>query len=381
TLRRLSITILDYPWARIRVEAYFAVTSNTVQFGAHLYVFFGVDGCNVTGHLGLDVLFQFSPFYFNALITGSLELEVIGVDLLSIRLRFSLEGPTPWRAQGTGSVSILFFDVDVDFDVTWGDRKDTSLPPIAVLPIVVGELNKQENWRALPPPASSLLVSLRKLDPALLVLHPFGALTVSQRSVPLDLTLDKIGNQKPDDVRRLDITAAASGGAGLPLTPVEEAFAPAQFQAMTDAEKLSRPSYQRLKSGVTIGAAGGPRSSKMTRRTIDYDVTIIDKEPVRPLLRLRAVAGLFDGFLGGAAVARSPLSYQQRSQLAPFADKVVAGAEGYTIASVLDNRPVAGQATFSSEAMATEYLNRRLAADAALAGAVHVVPDYEVNHS
>jgi len=380
TLRRMSISILDFDWARIRAETYFAITSNTVQFGAALDIFFGVDGCNLNGHLGYDVLFQFSPFYFNAAISGSLSLEVIGIDLLSIHLRFALEGPTPWRAKGSGSVSICwFFSVDVDFDVTWGEEKDTSLPPIDVLPILLAEVNKQENWKALPPPSSNLLVSLRKLDPAILVMHPFGALTVSQRALPLDLTLDKIGNQKPQDVNRLDIAAAATGAATYPLTAVNESFAPAQFQKMSDAEKLSRPSYQDLKGGVTIGAAGAPKSSRMTRRRIEYAVTIIDKEPVRSLFTLKAVAGLFHNFLAGAAVAHSSLSYQAKSQLAPYPDKITVGSEGYTIATMHDNKPFGAQSTFSSEAMATEYMNRRMVEDPSLAGSVHVLPNHEVN--
>lgn len=378
-LRRMSIAILDYSWAKIRTETYFAITSNTVQFGSHLYIFFGVDGCNLQGHLGFDVLFQFSPFYFIAQISGSLSIEVIGVDLLSIHLKFALEGPTPWRAKGSGSVSILFFDVDVDFDVTWGDEKDTALPPVDVLPILLEEINKQENWKALPPSTSNLLVSLRKLDPAMLVLHPFGALTVTQRAVPLNLTLDKLGNQQPQDVTRIDITAAASGSAPYPLTVVNELFAPAQFQKMSDAEKLSRPSYQELKGGVTIGAAGGPKSSKMTRRKIEYQVTIIDKEPVRPLLRAKAVTGLFHNFLGGAAVARSSLSFHVKTQLDPQADKVKVGTEGYTVAAIEHNKAFDAASTFTSEAMAADYLKQKVAADPSLSGSLHVLPSYEVS--
>ena len=381
TLRRVSISILDLSWARIRTETYFAVTSNTVQFGAHLDVFFGVDGCNVQGHLGYDVLFQFSPFYFIAQISGSLSLEVIGIDVLSVHLKFSLEGPTPWRAKGSGSVSLFFFDVDVDFDVTWGDPKDTSMPPIDVVPILLGEIDKRENWKALPPSSSNLLVSMRQLDPAMLVLHPFGALTVSQRSVPLDLTLDKVGSRKPQDATRLDITAASSGSAAYPLTVVNEQFAPAQFQTMSDAEKLSRPSYQHLKGGVTIGAAGGPKTSKMTRRTIDYAVTIIDKEPVRPGLRLKAIAGLFHNFLAGAAVARSALSYQTKSQLAPNDGKITATTEGYTVAITRDNTAFNAQSTFTSEAMATDYMRRTVAANPTLTGSLQVLPNHEVNQS
>lgn len=379
TLRRLSITILNYPWARIRVEGYFAVTSNTVQFGAHLYLFFGVDGCNISGEFGFDVLFQFSPFYFKALISGSLSLEVGGFDLLSIHLRFSLEGVSPYRAHGTGSISILFFSIDVNFDVTWGDQTDTSLPPVHVMPVFLAEVNKQQNWTALPPPSTNLMVSLRKLDAAHLVLHPFGALTVSQRSLPLNLTIDKFGNQKPDDVNRVDITIAASGGTNLPLAAVNESFALAQFQQMSDAEKLSRPSYQQLKGGVTIGAAGGPQSSKMTRRKINYQVTIIDKEPVRPLLKLNAIAGLFHNFLAGSSVALSSVSFQTKSQLQPHNDKVSAGPEGFTVASTRDNQAFDAQSTFSSEAMAVDYMNDRMAADPTLASSIHVLPNHEVS--
>jgi hypothetical protein len=380
-LRRVSVNLLDYGWARIRVEGYFAVTSNTVQFGAHVHVFFGVDGCEVSGHLGLDVLFQFSPFHFTALITGSVNLEVLGVDAFSVKLRLTLEGPTPYHALGSAGVSFFFFSVDVDFSVTWGEERNTSLPPVAVLPIVVGELGKQENWNALAPAFSNLLVSLRKLDPALSVLHPRGALRVSQRAIPLDVTLDTFGSQRPADVRRVDITAAASGGSAYPLTPVDESFAPAQFQQLTDAEKLSRPSYQQLKGGVTIGNAGGPQSSTMSRRRIAYDVTIIDKEPVRPPARIKAFPGLFDSFLAGAAVARSSLSAHAKSQLVPYGDKIAVGPEGFTVATTRDNKPFDTESTFASEAMAADYLQRQLATDESLAGSLHVLPSYEVNRS
>jgi Family of unknown function (DUF6603) len=380
SLKRITVSILDLDWARIRLENYFAVTSNTAQFGARAYLFFGIDGCSITGQLGYDALFQFSPFYFNALISGSLSLKAAGIDLLSIHLKFALEGPSPWRAKGSGSISILFFfSIDVDFDITWGDPINTALGALDLLPIFLGEIAKRENWKALPPPSTNLLVTMRKLDPTLLVLHPFGALTVSQRALPLDLTLDKLGSQKPNDVRRVDITTAVSGTATLPLTPTSESFAVAQFLQMSDAEKLSRPSYQQLKGGVTIGAAGGPRSSRMTRRKIDYAVTIIDKEPVQPPGRVKAIGGLFHNFLAGAAVARSPLSFHSRTQLSPYPDKVLVGPEGFTVASTLDNKALDAGASFASEAMATEYLRRRTAADPSLAGSIHVLPDHEVN--
>lgn len=49
---RLSISILNTSLARIRVMAYFAVTSNTVQFGARAELYFGFDSVRLEGHLG-----------------------------------------------------------------------------------------------------------------------------------------------------------------------------------------------------------------------------------------------------------------------------------------------------------------------------------------
>lgn len=382
SMQRLSISILDYDWAKIKVDCYFAVTSNTVQFGAHLYLFFGVDSANINGQLGLDVLFQFSPFLFIAQISGSLSISVFGMDLMSIGLNFQLSGPSPWEAKGTGSISILFFSIDVSFDVTWGEAKDTTLSPVDVMPIFLGEVNKQSNWKALPPPSTNLLVTLRAVDPSLLILHPFGSLTLSQRALPLNLQLDKVGNQKPDDVNRVDITQVASGGTSLPLNDENEQFATAQFQDMSDSDKLSRPSYQELKGGVIIGNSDSMQSSKMTRRTISYDITIIDKEPQQPLPKGKyygAIPGLFHRFLSGSAAARSALSYQRKTQLQPFSDTISVGQEGYAVSNMTDNKPVSAGATFSSEAMARDHMNKQVASGAVSAGAVHVLPNSEVN--
>ena len=52
----------QHPVARMRVEGYFAVTSNTAQFGAPAELFFGLDAFSIEGHLAFDALFQFSPF-------------------------------------------------------------------------------------------------------------------------------------------------------------------------------------------------------------------------------------------------------------------------------------------------------------------------------
>ena len=182
-------------------------------------------------------------------------------------------------------------------------------------------------------------------------------------------------------MNRVDITGVASAGTAVPLNDEDEQFAIAQYQNMSDSDKLSRPSYQELKGGVIIGSSDSVQSSKMTRRTINYDVTIIDRDLQQPLAqgRLKAISGLFHPFLSGSAAARSPLSYQTKTQLRPFTDTIAVGQEGYAVSNTSDNKPVSSGSSFSSEAMARDSLNSQAASNPSLAGGMHVLPNSEVN--
>jgi hypothetical protein len=377
--RRLAIILINTPVARVRVEAYFAVTSNTVQFGARAELFFGIDAANVQGFIAFDALFQFSPFRFVITIAASFSLSVFGIGLFSVRIRGQLEGPTPWHVSGEGSISFFFFDVSADFDVTWGESRDTALPPIAVLPIFRAELQKKENWRALLPPGNNLLVTLRKLPESdTLVLHPVGVLRVAQRAVPLDLKLDKVGNQKPSDVNRLSLVV--TGGGLARKSDANESFAPAQFQNYSDSEKLSRPAYTQQHAGLELSAGGSDtRSSRCIARVVRYEEVIIDNNYKRFVRRFFPfIATLFDFFVGGASVARSELSKAKRKQLQPFESVVGVAEETYTVAFQATNRAFSAETvSFSSEASARDFMQRELGRNPNLAETIHVIPSVE----
>jgi hypothetical protein len=379
--RRVAIDLINTPVARVRIEGYFAVTSNTVQFGARVEVFFGLSALNVQGHLAIDALFQFSPFYFIVEISASFSVKAFGVGVFSVSVRGSLQGPAPWNVKGHGSISLLFFDIGVDFEKTWGEASNTEMPPVAVLPILEGELTKVGNWRAILPAANNLLVSLRPMPAAevALILHPVGVLRISQRAVPLDLKLDKVGAQKPSDVNRLSVAVT---GAGLARkADALEPFAPAQFQNFTDAEKLSEPAFAPEHSGVDLSAAGEDiRSSVMVRRVVRYEEIIIDTFYKRFARRFRGYFGvLFAFFLGGAAVSHCELSKAVKTKLQPFEDKIDVRPETFTVAMQSTNQAYSPDSrSFHSEASARDFMASRVAADPGLADAVHVIPSYEV---
>ncbi len=377
---RVAINILNYPMARIRVMAYFAVTSNTVQFGARAELYFGFSFARLEGHLGLDALFQFSPFYFIVEISASISLKVFGAGLFTVRLRGSLEGTTPWRLSGAASVSILFLSVDVDIQETWGESRDTTLPGTAGLPLLVAELGKDSNWLAVPPRKTNLRVSLRSLDGADgLVLHPIGELVVSQRALPLTVSVDRIGAQKVTDASLFTVTPEA--GTLARRGNHDERFPMAQFQEMKDTEKLSRPAFERVPGGIRLGVSGDQtRSSRMVKRRVRYETIIIDTEYRR---FVRSFFGfwdrLFTHFLAGSAVTRATLSEKHRKQVQPFDERITVREAGFSVTNVTDNTAFGDSVTFGSEAVAREYMRAQVAADPARAGRLHVIPQYEVN--
>jgi hypothetical protein len=379
--QRIGIDIINESFARIHADGYFAVTTNTVQFGAHAEFFFGFSAVSVTGSAGFDALIQFSPFHFIVSVSASFSANVFGVGVFSIGIDVSLEGPEPWHAHGSASISFLFFSIGIGIDFTWGDSGNTTLPPVKVMPILTAEFGKQSNWRAMLPAGSNLLVSLRALSPAesQLVLHPVGTLQVSQRAIPLDLTLDTVGSQKPDDANRFSVSVTSPDL--VQTGTLTEPFAPAQFKTTDDATKLSQAAYVPQDSGIEMSAAGNQYGSGTSIvRIVRDDVTIIDTKLRRSSSKFTYYPGtLFQHGMRGNAAAKSTLSGVREQQTHPFDGSVQVSAETFVVAKQSDNTAYQpGSGAFTSPASARDYIDRAVAAAPALAGTLHVLPQFEV---
>ena len=351
-----------------------------VQFGASAELYFGFESISVTGDFHFDALFQFSPFYFVIELGAHVSLKVFGTGVFSISLELALEGPTPWHAKGRGSISLFFFDVSANFDETWGQEKDTTLPPVEVMPVLAAELAKEPNWSALPPKSGNLLVALRVVgDTKEFVLHPVGTLRVTQRAVPLNSKIDLFGTQRPADANRFALTVNTAG-LGV-ARAVREVFAPAQFHAMSKNDKLAAPAFSQEDGGIDISATGDQlRSSLVVRRIVRYEKIVIDTNFQRFQERFVDFSGtLFNHFLLGNAAARSPLSARLKNQMQPFKETIETGTERFGVANTSNNKMVKGTTVFGSYEAAREHMEEPIAAEPALAGKMHVVPDFEIN--
>jgi hypothetical protein len=225
-----------------------------------------------------------------------------------------------------------------------------------------------------------LFVSLRELgEEAVLVLHPVGTLQVSQRFAPLNLHLDKIGNQKPADIDQASVNVTA--GSLAVKGPTKERFASGQYFDMDDAAKLSAPAFEFMDSGVELSAAGEPWAvGPLAMRNVRYELIILDSA----FKRFRSTFfkfwdALFTHFRAGASVSRASISLAAEKRLHPFDSRVTVAEDQYTVAFQRDNTAVAATATFSSYAEAQAHLARTVHLDPSLAEEVHVIPSTEVN--
>jgi hypothetical protein len=257
-LQRVAIALAQGDNPKLRLEAYLALTSNTVQFGSRVDLAARAGSFSLVGFLSFDALVTLAPLAFAVDIAAKLAVKVGSRTLLAISLALSLSGPRPWHARGRASFSILFFDISFGFDVTIGDPAQPALPaPVDVAPLMLAALNDPRAWTAQPLTGGARAVTLRALEPGSSVIaDPLSTLQVRQRVAPLDLVLDRFGAAVPSGARRFRISAASIGGVRVTPTPVRDRFAPAQFTNLSDDAKLSAPSFVEMTSGATLGADG-----------------------------------------------------------------------------------------------------------------------------
>jgi hypothetical protein len=276
-LQRITIDMPSGHISKLRLAAYLAQSSNSIQLGANLDFFLGVSGFGVAGHLGFDALLGIRPFRFDSDISGKVAITTGGDDLASVQLEGTFSGPKPYHLAGKFSIHLVFFDVGVSFNYSWGGDL-LSLPDllIDVADLLTTELADVRNWDALLPPGVSALVSARRIDDAAILLaHPLARPQVHQRAVPLGLAITRFGEAVPSGATIFTITALRVGRGVIAHDPIQDDFAPAQFFALTDDEKLARPSFERHDAG-TRAAAGGVTSGAPFTKTVAYETFFVD---------------------------------------------------------------------------------------------------------
>lgn len=295
-LEPLSLTF-ERSGAEVRLEAYFALTTNTAQVGACLTVAISASRFTIDGMLQFDALIEFTPFRFVVDIAGRVRLRWGSRTLAGIYLEMTLAGPVPLHARGRARFKLGPLSLSASFDRTLDPGEPPAAPPPAdPLPALLEALADPRSWSALPPVAQRSMVSLRKVDEPAVALHPLGELTVRQRVVPLEVRIERYGQRAlAGGPRELRLTVSLPGEAPVEARTVTDRFAPAQFFELDDDDKLSAPAFQPLPSGVRLetpdAAFGGQDDGElMTSAPVGYDTRVVDDGAARDAAAYEASA-------------------------------------------------------------------------------------------
>jgi hypothetical protein len=334
-LRRLGISLSTGDNPRLRLECYMAMTANTIQFGALLDMYVKVDtfagSFSAAANLTFDALIQFQPFELMADLSAGIDIELNNKPLLHAALRASLTGPTPWHAIGYAEFDFLGKH-RIDFEATSGPAAQAAVVRIDgkdVLAEIAKAFARADAWAAVPPQQGERVVGLRDLEASsAVVVHPLGALSARQRVAPFGVTLDRFGTAVvPPTTFTLEGFLLISGAAvAKPAAELFDDFAPGQFTALTDDERVARPAFESLRSGGTVPIPGfrvpADRPTGIAA-TEGYEESVVDVEPDTGVRRDTKQAG---------QAARMPIAVVDQlifAGAAAMAETRTAGAAGF----------------------------------------------------
>ncbi|WP_067838804.1 DUF6603 domain-containing protein [Nocardia lijiangensis] len=265
---------------RLRAEAYLALTSNSLQFGAKLQLDATIAGCGVEGNLGLDALLVWDPvLFFSVHVYAGVAVLAFGRRLASIGLDFTLEGPGEWHAFGTGSISVLFWDVSLDFDVRWGDKPAVTPRPADILAELRTVIARRETWAI---ERTAQRAGVKFTDDAAKALadgavaQPDSTLVVDQTVVPLQRKIARFHRVSvpEQEWKFAEVELEPNNPADLGR-PKDNLFVPGEFFAMTEDRQLGAPAFEKHPSGFALTEKdldiGPARLAEDTYET-DYEV-------------------------------------------------------------------------------------------------------------
>jgi hypothetical protein len=382
-MRRLAISLINKDFLKVGLETYFAVTSNTVQLGAKVSAFYEHGKYNALGMLWLDVLFQFSPFYFIADMGAMVVIRRKTEELLSALLQLTLQGPTPWNVSGTAAFKFLKMGFTLHFDETFGESDAQTLEDKDVWPELMAAMKHKDNWITILPERNQLFVSIKPATatPEELFLHPLGKLALNQTLSPFNFTLQKFGNVKPKDFKKFRIdTVKDESNNALSYNVLNDKFAPAQFLQLTDDQKLSRPSFEDLQSGISLGTDNLVTAHKINKQ-LDYQTPKIFDRRMRKR-NFEAVATETLDFANRAmannTVNRSNTNVANTAAYSHDAPGTMASRQREYAVAYKANMHEFSSERFTAYAHADAYLNQQVNNNLTYKGKLIVADDYEL---
>lgn len=284
-LRRLTLAFGRGDNPRITMQAYLALTPNSRQLGARAEVYAAAAGFNILGWVAFDALLTLVPFAFTADVSAGVALRRGTRTLAGVHLTGTLTGPWPMRAKGRACLSLFFFDICVPFDVTVGELLAAALGALDPWPLLRAAIGDARHWSTalLPGAVAVASVTAPRGGPAPLALvEPMGGLTLRQTVVPLNRPIERVGaHTLPAPTTFAVQTVAVGRDPAVPWTGAQDHFAPGHFHTLSDAEQLSRPSFEPMDAGVTVAGAALAHGPVLGTAVV-YETIVVDEPWTAP---------------------------------------------------------------------------------------------------
>lgn len=306
-MKRIGTEISPGPFLRARLGAYMAVTTNSVQFGAHAELAAGIAGFDIKGHFDFDALVIFDPFGFMADFSAGVSVECDDFEIGSLEMDGHLSGTSPWRIRGHAHVHILFFSVDVDIpEITFGSPDVSALPPARdPLAVLCAQLAVPANWTE----TSRAVPALARLRPGVAedhaAVHPMAEVAFRQTAVPLDIDLQRMDGVALPTATTLRVSAQP----GDPVLQMrQDQFPPSQFREQDDRTKLSSSGYAHFDGGFDVDPQGGHSgNAPQGRDDIHPEISVLAAD----FFIAKRVCALADGVLTQAGHGMVPKLVEQ----------------------------------------------------------------------
>lgn len=278
---------------QITLASYFAITENSVQFGAAVaFKFecsFGVDlglfdinfHIKLEGGGGFDALIYFLPrFSFESALFMRLSLDVDGTKVLFLDLDAHFSGPNVFHLWGTCSAEIGgVIRKDFPFDEYFGDALPEPQPPrINATDLLLAEIKRDENWVVVAPIHTETIVVFRHDDDTKDYLDLEGGLGFSQNLLPLQHEITKLGESElVEGSARFEITPNFGGTKNQTIETVYGNFARGMYKNLDATQRMSEPPFAKMESGFRITASNLKIPSRMEiTKEVEYEIIVAD---------------------------------------------------------------------------------------------------------
>jgi len=230
----------------------------------------------------------------------------------------------------------------------------------------------------LPPSGNEVAMISPAAATGTVLVNPLGGVALMERVLPLNKSITRFAQTKLPAPVEFDLQKVTTGG--VPLTDLrtqQDNFAIAQFEDLSDQDKLSQASFTKLDAGFSVGS-GVARAANSAPGVLDYYTDYFEPSGLTIYV---LPSSLQQALIATAPSALGPSQSigVRNYALPPNAVRAVAVNEAsFSVVSTTDLSDQAHVTGPVSKSLAYDAMKTYLAANPEARGTIQILPTHEV---